>query len=927
MRRLTAFILSFLLLGGLFSSAVFAEQGKNDGDISVANIAVPESGNIVISADKAVLGGGASSDIRNGILYRENTKGFVSFNFTVETEGEYRPVFNYLALPGVGNDIELALQIDGKYPSEEFGSFLLKRIWKNKSDEIYTDGDGNDYVPEQTEASVWQTDGVWDSNGFITEPLSVHLTAGTHTLTLFAKAEPFALKSIILVKPENVLPYSEQSKLYSKNGYKAYSGKEIVIEGESAVYKSTKSMAPLSTRADPSVKPSDPYISKLNYIGGSNWASNGDTLYWEVEVPESALYKVGFHFHQTFVQEGASYRSLKIDGVSPFEEAQSIAFGYKNGWQLNTLSNESGDMLLYLTKGVHTLSMRVTLGNLSEIAGKIQTAVSEIGRLYRQIVMITGENPDANRDYNLFSAIPDLESRLKKISGDLKTYADEVEAVYGMKGGSSSQVLKKTARTIDAMLKTKYKAQNRKNALYDNYASLSSWIYEMQSMPLDLDCIILAPPDSGYERDSAGFFSKFVHSAKRLVASFTSDYEISSDEDELVVWTGWGRDQVNALRNLIDNDFTRKTGIKVEFKITEASLIQAKLSGKAPDVQIALGRSIPVDYGMRGVLYDLTQFDDYKQVLERFQRNAAVPYYYNGALYGLPETQSFPMMFVRTDILDELGLQIPETWDELLLTAKILAMNNMQVGLSEQIALGELTSVLSMFTVQNNFSFYNSDYSAGTFSTPEMQQIVSYWTSFYTKHNFPKTYSFYNRFKIGLVPIAIRDYSQYATITAAAPEIRGKWKMVTVPGTVQQDGSVNKTVCGGGTAAAVLSSTDMPDEAWEFLKWWTSEDIQYRYASAVESVLGVSARVATANNAARLRLGYDGDTVEMLKAQLDSVEEMPVIPGSYYTDRVVLQVFSNIVNGGQNVKQMLDKWGAELDGEIKRKTEEYAALR
>ena len=33
--------------------------------------------------------------------------------------------------------------------------------------------------------------------------------------------------------------------------------------------------------------------------------------------------------------------------------------------------------------------------------------------------------------------------------------------------------------------------------------------------------------------------------------------------------------------------------------------------------------------------------------------------------YGLPETQSFNMMFVRNDILADLGIEIPKTWDEL----------------------------------------------------------------------------------------------------------------------------------------------------------------------------------------------------------------------------------------------------------------------
>lgn len=231
---------------------------------------------------------------------------------------------------------------------------------------------------------------------------------------------------------------------------------------------------------------------------------------------------------------------------------------------------------------------------------------------------------------------------------------------------------------------------------------------------------------------------------------------------------------------------------------------------------------------------------------------------------------------------------------------------------------------LAMFALQNGITFYNDNLTASNFSTSSMQSVVKIWTDFYTKYNFPKTYSFYNRFKIGLIPIAIIDYTQYSTISAAAREITGRWKMIPVPGTMGKDGAVNNSVCGSGSAAVILSSTEKPKQAWEFLKWWTSEDIQYRYATGIESVLGVSARVATANISAALRLGYNSETVDSLKNQLEKVESMPVIPGSYYIDRVVMQLFNNIVNGGQNIKQSLDKWGEEFDNEIKRKTEEYA---
>ena len=55
--------------------------------------------------------------------------------------------------------------------------------------------------------------------------------------------------------------------------------------------------------------------------------------------------------------------------------------------------------------------------------------------------------------------------------------------------------------------------------------------------------------------------------------------------------------------------------------------------------------------------------------------------------YGLPQTMAFSMMFYRMDVLAELGLQVPETWDDLLSMLPVFQSNNMEIGLSYILAL------------------------------------------------------------------------------------------------------------------------------------------------------------------------------------------------------------------------------------------------
>ncbi|MBQ1715472.1 MAG: extracellular solute-binding protein, partial [Firmicutes bacterium] len=58
------------------------------------------------------------------------------------------------------------------------------------------------------------------------------------------------------------------------------------------------------------------------------------------------------------------------------------------------------------------------------------------------------------------------------------------------------------------------------------------------------------------------------------------------------------------------------------------------------------------------------------EVIKPFQSSILVPLTYNDGkhkgIYGLPETQNFPVLFYRSDVMEEMVLPIPQTWDEMI---------------------------------------------------------------------------------------------------------------------------------------------------------------------------------------------------------------------------------------------------------------------
>ncbi len=174
---------------------------------------------------------------------------------------------------------------------------------------------------------------------------------------------------------------------------------------------------------------------------------------------------------------------------------------------------------------------------------------------------------------------------------------------------------------------------------------------------------------------------------------------------------------------------------------------------------------------------------------------------------------------------------------------------------------------------------YNEDRTASDLESQTALDAFNYWTKMYTKFKIPTSQSFYNRFKIGTCPLGIEVYTQYTQIAEAAPEIDGCWGIALVPGIRQEDGTVNRSVSGSGTACGILKKSKYPEEAWEFLKWWTSAETQLAYNNNVESVLGTISRTTTATVEAFEQMSWKKEDLKILLEQRNQIVEVPEIPG------------------------------------------------
>ena len=891
---------------------------------------------------------GAEATVNENVLDWQAGDGTITWSFEVAQTA----VYNLKILWEPGNDginPEFELLIDGKCPFDEAENIVLSRLWTDALDENgeknpRKDVHGNEYAQEQVEIGGVITTVVRDVQGATVGPFEFALTEGTHTVSISNPEQSIKLHQILFFAPEVVEKYENVSSSYN---VKDLDADIITLEGERADIKSMNSMIAKSNNSNAGMTPSDKYLTKINYIGGTSWQVSGSSLEWKFNVKKSGYYYINMRYKQSDLVNGDSWRWLKIDGKTPFEEAMSLKFPYGTGWKYYTFAekDKKGKVVnpyyIYLDEGDHTISMEVTVGEMSEYFYELSKIVEVLGDEYIKIVMITSEDPDPSRDYDLDKQIPGFIDTLKDCSKKLGDLAGKMTNGSGQASQAVS-AMKNMKRVLDNMIKSPFVAQQYVKDYYNNYTSIGSWLYDMIRMPLAIDQLQIVPAGNDYIDNDANFFEQFAYDTVRLISSFTNDYSLTNadkeDENTIRLWVNWGQDQAAALNSLIQDSFTpnekyyyKGKPINVQVEIVNASLINGILAGNYPDMSLQMARTEPVNLGIRGALADLRQFEDFEEVLGRFQKGAEVPYSYNGATYALPDTQNFMLMFYRTDVLEELGLKVPQTWEEYLYCATIIQRNNMSVyvpftQITTSTTVNQGIGNLHIFPTlmwQHGLSIYNKEGNATAINNKEALNVFEQWTDFYLKHDFLKEADFYNRLRVGVMPLGIAPYTSYMQFYATAPEIRGRWSIALVPGTKSEDGTINRSVAGSGTGCTIIKKSTKQEQAWQFLKWWTSAETQTRYNNNLQSLLGMIGRTAVSNVEAFNKLAWDKDDLVVLNKQWQQVKEVGEVPGSYDVTRAIDQAFWTVLEDNTKVKDAVTKWSKVADREIARKIEEY----
>ena len=872
----------------------------------------------------------------------------VTWEVDVPEEGFYNVYLEYMTVKSRGVAIERAFYVNGELPFQNASDMTFLRMWTDAS-EPRVDNRGNEIRPTQTEVYGWQSTYLKDKMGYVSEPYQFYFEKGKNTITLEAVNEPMVLRKLDIVAVEDEFKYADYTA--AQTGTKAAgSGLDYVqiVQGEDSTVRSESSLYAKYDRASAITKPYSITKTILNYIGGEAWRNPGQWIEWNVEVPEDGYYHLCIKGRQNYDRGNISYRSLSIDGEVPFDEMKQVAFRFGNDWESLVLSDESDKPYsFYLTKGTHTVRLEATLGDMGMILEELSDSTFRLNQMYRTLLVYTGATPDQYRDYKVDQVYPEIMEAMSLESKRLYRIVDEVVEVTGQKADkiASAQTL---AQQLERFCEKPEKITLEFTTFKENISALGSAILSMSETKLDIDYIAVYGENAKLDKDKSNFFKKAAHEVKSFFASFFIDYDavgdVYADESNTVkVWVLTGRDQGTILKSMIDDTFTPATGIPINVEIVGAdALLNAVVAGNGPNVVLSVGAGQPVDFALRNAVEDLTQFADYEEVLKEFAPSTYRQYTLDDSLYALPETLFYNVMFYRKDVLEDLELEVPQTWKELIEMLPTIQGNNLSVGIptaagssesaAASTAVASAQADLSMyFTLlyQQGGDLYNDKGTQTIINNEAGVAAFKEYTKYFTDYGIPVIYDFVTRFRSGEMPIGIANFTTYNTLVVSAPEIAGLWDFTLVPGTEKTDENgnayIDRSAFVSGSATMMLKTEDekLKQSAWEFMKWWASSDTQVRFGREIEALLGSSARYATANMEAIKQLSWSASDIEILEKQLSYTVGIREVPGGYYTGRHISNACRKVINEKTDPRETIIDYSIKIDEELTKKRKEF----
>jgi len=282
-------------------------------------------------------------------------------------------------------------------------------------------------------------------------------------------------------------------------------------------------------------------------------------------------------------------------------------------------------------------------------------------------------------------------------------------------------------------------------------------------------------------------------------------------------------EQVEVHKEIVAEFERLHPGVKINFELTgfddrEKKIIADLYAGVPTDVIQVDSESAGL-YAQEGILMPL---DDLVKDIGEDDFIEGARLVVNDHDYAMPYSGANMMMYVRTDLLEAAGLEIPKTWEELLAAVKVLTKGD-TYGIVLPAGQNNATTLwLQVFINQAGGNVFNENLEP-TLNTLEVIEALTFYRDL-AKYCPPGIASYgygdvVNAFVSGKVAIAFYQGRIIQRVANDNPEIDKKYELVAYP---TKDGlDLQFASC---VYYAIGKNCENPELAKAFLKYLTTED-------------------------------------------------------------------------------------------------------
>ena len=849
----------------------------------------------------------------------------ITFKVNIAKAGDYQIAVDYLSCQTTVNTISLNVTAN----KTTHNNIELQSAWIDSTNEEIFDIYGNEVSPVQKPVeNLWRNVFLYDQRYYQQDPVVFALKAGENEVVMHKNEGHLKVGAIYFVEVKEFDNYKSPQK------NDAAKDELITLEAENPFFKSTPEIGAASQQ-NVSVTPYSTDNNLLNVISGDSFNKSGYSVTYAFNVEKAGNYNISMKYYISQTNTSV-YSKIFVDNVILNKELNSYEFKDRTKYNNETLNVNGENMEFYFEKGIHTITIQLDASLQSVIYYEMSNIISEINSLYMEIIKLTGGTVDKDMVWKIDNFIknPSATERLnnwKERLENLLELTNEISKSDSSKQNRLYQNINNAYDKLCDLAKDPNKLPHKLNILSEGSSSISNMLsdslHTATFSPLSLDKIYIHGSDAKLPNPKANGFLTFFATIQRVFKSGVEE----RDDDVVEIWVNRSTYYVSLMQQYADAYYNGPKKIRFSLLPDESKITYANASGTNPDAALGVSSTVPYDMGIRGALVDLRQMPGFNDVIKEYTPGAFINMMECDKVYGLPETQDFNITYYRKDLVEMLGVEsvigkpVPETYEEIIEIVPLLQAYGMNYHMPLAGGSG-LKSIAATAPIiyQYGGDIYSPDYMTTAIDSTEAIEAMNMMVDLFNIYSLPLTsQSFYNTFRSGTIPIGVAGFEVYLQLTTAAPEIAGQWDVALAPGVKKADGTIDRTNTADAKGVVIFEKSEYKEEAWDFIKWWLSSDIQARFANDIEATYGPTFLWNTANINAFAQLPIDDHHKEVILEQWTHTRNIAQTPATYIIERCISNVWNAAVFDQAPIRAQISDAVLEINKEMKRKMEEF----